>query len=133
MNGRWTVTLTSRKVTSGLNALFLQSRYRGFTNAGGFFIQGMRMVLFVRIAAFIPIAINLLLWLRYYLPITVKQDYHAAYFLMAILPAIVFAAIIWVLIMKPGRPRVWAGIFSVPALLIWMVSVVLVGEEFRVH
>jgi len=96
------------------------------------------MVMLARIAAFTPIAINLLLWLLYSLQIPPNrgsraEDSNLVYFLMAMIPAIVLAANIWLLIMKRGRSRIWAGVFSVPSLLVWMISVVLVAEGFRVH
>lgn len=85
------------------------------------------------VAAATPILISTYFWLSYYLPIKVSQFYHMSYFGFALLPAVLVSA----LILLAGLQRTWlriiCGILAVPGLLLWLLSVSVVANNFKIH
>lgn len=89
-----------------------------------------RLVLFI---AAVPIPVSALLWLSYYMPIKSHQFYHLSYFGFTLLPAILLSILLLVTLSRPRWVKVISGILIIPGLLLWILSVMVVSNDFKIH
>ena len=78
------------------------------------------------ILALLAFATTTVLWIRYFIGVSVVQDYHLMYALFAFVPALFFCLCLAVLSIR----RTWAtwvgGILSLPAGALWILSILLI-------
>lgn len=83
--------------------------------------------------AFLAVLTTAILWSRYFAGVAHVKDYHTMYAVFAFAPAIVLALCLVVLSLR----RRWAawigGILLLPAGAIWVISILLVLGDFKIH
>ncbi len=83
--------------------------------------------------AAVPVLVSTFLWLNYYMPIKVHQFYHLSYFGFALIPAVLLSILLLVTRSKPRWLKVISWILAIPGLLLWLLSVMIVSNDFKIH
>ena len=73
------------------------------------------------------------LWFRYFLPITTSQSYHAAYFGFALLPGVLLSLLLFGIRTGPRWLRIASAALTILALPLWLLSVAVVENNFKIH
>lgn len=92
---------------------------------------GMRALLLLFCSS--PSLVSIVLWLRYFLPITITQSYHVGYFGFAVIPGILLTLLLFGIRSGPLWLRISSGLLMVAGIPLWLLSIAVVANDFRIH
>lgn len=85
------------------------------------------------VLAFLVFATTTILWTRYFVGVSVVQDYHLMYAVFAFVPALLFCLCLAMLSIRPLWVAWAGGILSLPTGALWILSIMLILSDYKIH
>lgn len=85
------------------------------------------------ILALLAFVTTTVLWTRYFIGVSVVQDYHLMYALFAFVPALLFCLCLAMLSIRRSWVAWAGGILSLPVGALWILSILLILNDYKIH